>query len=395
LLAAKAVIAITRAALTQMGRLRPLLWFAAQASHPVSSTSRESHDETCKPHLHDCQLLRTGAGPGSNHLSRNPNCRIAGLVPPPAQPVVWKGGCRDGYADGKGVLEWKPADKPALVVEGVMAKGQFAGEATLRDSTGLTYIGTLLDGQPHGNGYFKYPDGARYEGGVANGQPEGAGVKLTLMGNRYEGTWKLGKRDGFGRETFALGGSYEGEWKHDKFEGAGTIVYAGTGRRYAGQFHDGRVDGLPPPPAATEKFYLKDDEPHTGSNIKDTLATTSYPPDAGWAALSPAAQALVKTMFPALEDGDEPPYPEQGIRPVYMLLREAARAYRLDSGTIVVLVTVEADGTASSAASIGELDEKVRRFASAATLAQRYKPARCHGQPCKMIFPYNFRFAWK
>lgn len=322
------------------------------------------------------------------------NCRIASLVPPPAEPVNWKGGCRDGYAEGKGVLEWKPAGKPALVLEGVMVNGQVTGEAKLNDSAGLAYIGTLRDGQPHGSGYFKYPDGAQYEGAVANGLPEGNGIKLWTDGSRYEGGWKHGKRDGVGRATFALGGSYEGEWKHDQFDGLGTIVYAGSGRRFTGDFRDGRVAGLPPRTLASEKFYLKDDEVHTGTNLKDTLAVTSLPLDAGWARMSPQLQEQVRSWFPALEEGDEPPYPEQGIKPVFKLLRDAAGRHNVTSGKIIVLVTVEADGKASSASTIGNVDDKVRYFAGVAAMAQRYKPARCHGQPCKMVFPYNFKFVW-
>jgi hypothetical protein len=322
------------------------------------------------------------------------NCRIDRLVPPPAQPVQWKGGCRDGYAEGKGVLEWKPAGKPALVLEGLMMKGQVTGEATLKNATGPTYIGTLGDGQPHGNGYFKYPDGAQYEGGVANGLPEGNGIKLWPEGSRYEGGWKQGKRDGVGRATFALGGSYEGEWKHDKFDGPGTIVYAGSGRRFAGDFRAGRLAGLAPRALAPEKFYLKDDETHTGSNIKEVLTTTSFPPDVGWKNMSPQMREQVKAWFPTLEEGDEPPYPEQGIKPVFKLLREAARAYDLYKGKIIILTTVEADGKASSASCIGDVDDKVRYFTSVAAMSQSYKPARCRGQPCKMVFPYNFRFSW-
>jgi hypothetical protein len=114
----------------------------------------------------------------------------------PAEPIHWKGACKDGYADGKGVLEWRPAGKAAIHVEGVMTKGQFNGEATLTTADGHTYIGTLRDGQPHGKGYFKFPDGMQYEGSVANGAANGTGVAVWPAGDRYEGAWKQGKREG-------------------------------------------------------------------------------------------------------------------------------------------------------------------------------------------------------
>jgi hypothetical protein len=319
-------------------------------------------------------------------------CRVANLVPVPAEPIHWKGACKDGYADGKGVLEWHPAGKAAIHVEGVMTKGQFNGEATLTTADGHTYIGTLRDGQPHGKGYFKFPDGMQYEGSVANGAADGTGVAVWPAGDRYEGAWKQGKREGYGRATFALGGSYEGEWKHDQFDGRGTIVYAGSGRKFTGDFSDGRPAGLPPrPPVSDVKYSLKADETETGTNLKKTITVTSFPLDLGWAKMSPQQRESIKSYYPALEEGDEPPYPEQGIKPVLMSMRETTRTYDLADSDITILVTVEPDGKASAASTMGDVNDKVRYFASVTAMAQRYKPAKCHGQPCRMVFGYRFK----
>jgi hypothetical protein len=34
------------------------------------------------------------------------DCRIAALAPAPSGALAWNGACKDGYAEGKGTLQW-------------------------------------------------------------------------------------------------------------------------------------------------------------------------------------------------------------------------------------------------------------------------------------------------
>lgn len=320
------------------------------------------------------------------------DCRIAPVGPPPVQDVHWSGQCKDGYAEGGGVLEWRASDKLTRRLEATLVRGQVEGEATLTWDNGNSYIGTFANGVPHGQGYLRSAY-RRYEGGIVNGKPEGNGIGVYPGGGRYEGQWKDGQPHGIGRATFVLGGSYEGEWKRGERDGKGVLVYAGSGRRYEGQFTQDRVAGTPPPPSVPDKLYsLKVYAPIASALAPDAASGGVVPMNLGYAQLTPEQKRLVNSQFPALEEGDEPPYPLHGLRKFYAAIARAGGKFNA-VGEVRVYVTVGADGRAVSASSVGLDDEKMRYFAAAAAMAQEYKPAVCRGKPCQMVYGFRLMLA--
>lgn len=323
------------------------------------------------------------------------NCRIAQLEPAPAGGFVkWSGACKDGYADGPGVLEWSAWGKGERKLEATLSRGAVAGEGTLASRDG-SYIGTFRNGVPHGQGYFKYADGkGLYEGGVANGERDGKGIFIDADRSRYEGGWKQGKRDGLGRETFTLGGSYEGEWKDDKFHGNGAVVYAGSGQRYEGRFERGHVAGKAPTDMAqVGQFGIKSDQNQRGSRLREDAAVSYVPPGQPWDKLSPAEQNLFKSFYQALEAGDEPPYPEHGQRPlVEAIIKIRDAKFDEVEGNLVLYILVGKDGKPKSVTTIGSPHPELTRYAGMAAMTQAFKPAVCRGEPCEMIFPLSLGF---
>jgi hypothetical protein len=322
------------------------------------------------------------------------NCKIAPLEPHPQGDFVkWTGACKDGYADGKGTLSWRVFGHGERTLEATLARGDVNGEGTLVDERG-TYIGTLRNGVPHGQGYFKYADGkGLYEGGVANGKREGTGVNISTDRSRYEGQWKNDQRNGHGKEVFALGGSYEGEWKNDKFDGKGVIVYTGSGRRYEGEFKDGRVASAPKEKTESGSYNLNSDYHMNSSRLPAPAAVGYGPLDATWEQLTPGQQALVKSFYSALEEGDEPPYPLHGTGKLYRDLIKVRDA-RFDTiiGELRLYILVGKDGKPKSVTAIGSPDPEFTRFASMAMMTEAFKPAVCHGEPCEMIYPTSYSF---
>jgi hypothetical protein len=64
---------------------------------------------------------------------------------------------------------------------------------------------------------------------------------------------------------------------------------------------------------------------------------------------------------------------------------------RLDDD-LLIYVTVGADGKAVSVAAISRtLALDVKRMIGAAAARLPYKPARCGGQPCQGVVPFNLR----
>ncbi|NNG24917.1 MORN repeat-containing protein [Telluria aromaticivorans] len=325
------------------------------------------------------------------------DCRIAPLLPAPVNAAVsWSGACKDGYAEGKGVLEWQVVGDSKRRLEGVLVRGELGGEGTLTYEAGK-YIGTLRQGMPHGTGYFEYAKGGQYEGGVVDGRPEGTGVQIALDGSTYQGEWKTGRRHGAGKAVFTLGGSYEGEWRNGRFHGLGKIVYNGSGRTYSGEFVDHRALGATPMPSGDyERFGLRDEYPSVGSHVRrDRVHGAVAPVDATWQALTPEQQNIMRNAYPALDDDDEPPYPLKGTRAFYAGVANLYRKFTDFQGDALVYVTVGADGVPVTTSTYGVKHQEFGRYLSMIAMLQRFKPAQCAGSPCQMIFPIRFRFYLK
>lgn len=312
------------------------------------------------------------------------DCRIAPLLPRSVDNAVsWSGGCKDGHAEGKGVLEWRTQHSGKRRVEATLVRGEIAGEATLHYDGGK-YIGPFKQGMPHGAGYFSSArDGSRYEGDVVDGRREGTGVQVALDGSSYQGQWQANKRHGIGKAVYTLGGSYEGEWRDNRFHGQGRIVYGGSGRTYTGEFVEGRPVGAAPAHAGDyERFGLKDDHP----------ATAFAPMDATWQELTPEQQTRVRSNYPALDDADEPPYPLDGRRAFHEKVAKLYRQFTDYRGDALVHVTVDADGKPTSVSTYGVKHAKFARALSSIALLQRFKPAMCAGAPCAMLYPIRLHF---
>lgn len=337
------------------------------------------------------------AGPSGAVLAQDagpwlgaPDCRIAALEPVAAAPVSWSGACRDGHAEGRGVVEWRGADG-IRKLEAVLARGVVQGEATLRFPDGGLYIGTLTRGIPDGKGYFKDADGMQYEGEVRMGLREGLADGLLPNGDRYQGQWKDGRPEGMGRMTYMLGGAFEGRWRAGVPDGRGIMTFAGSGRRAEVGFLGGHRIDLPPPPAAeAEKRsdYSMLSNPATGSLMPRKMITSRIPLALGYEALSPAHRQIVRERYPALDAGDEPPYPLRGPRELFLALTKIAERFELNEN-LSLYVQVGPDGKVESVTSIGIADPEARRLAGLGAGLLKYKPARCGGQPCRMIVPFD------
>jgi len=314
-------------------------------------------------------------------------CNTAG-----PQAATWSGACKDGLADGAGVATWTDGTTPNKL-DGKLAHGEVIDTATLIYGE-HTYIGTFAHFAPHGQGFYKYPDGSMYEGGIDHGKYSGPGIFQAVDRSRYEGMWVDGDREGQGQATFALGGSYDGHWRHNQFDGAGSIVYVG-GRKYTGQFKDGQVAGLPPLPAIEEHtFRINNTETHVGSLIPRQTATSPVS-GARWAELSDGERRIVKSRYKALEAGDEPPYPIEGMRPLFAALTKVSHVDWSFVGPVRMHVLVGADGKPKSVTTVGKLPPEAGKYLGSILMITTYKPAVCHGQPCDMIYPLVMNFEHK
>jgi hypothetical protein len=321
------------------------------------------------------------------------DCRIAPLGPSPegvASEVSWTGGCVDGYASGKGILSWTWPKFGKATLEGTLVRGAASGEAVLKYGNNI-YEGTTRNGMPDGQGYLQVEGWGWYEGAFVGGAPHGKGTHIKVDRSRYAGDWIKGVRHGQGEASFTTGGSYTGSWQNDVFEGQGAIVYAGAGHTYAGLFHEGRVAGLPAP--EVEKGVY-----HTTGGLRWSPApnegtTSSLPMNARWDELTPGQKNAVRAGYPALEAGDEPPFPAKGQGPLFDTVQRMNTTFGLVKGELIVHVLVGKDGKPLSVTAFGVPTATFVRALSTQLMLERFKPALCRGKPCDMVYPLHHSFS--
>ena len=123
--------------------------------------------------------------------------------------------------------------------------------------------------------------------------------------------------------------------------------------------------------------------------IRKAVQNIYVPPDKSYAELTPEEKQRIKSFYEPMTEEDEPPYPENGLRPI---LEAARKLQRGVDGAMFLAVSVDASGKGTSVAVYQSPDEQLTRAMAGVLMFTRYKPAICHGVPCKMEYPFRFRF---
>ena len=122
-------------------------------------------------------------------------CGVVNPNPKPDESITWSGGCKDGLAEGSGLLQWRRGETPGSSYSGRLSAGKPAGEGIETFANGARYEGGFVDGRHDGHGVFTWPGGMRYDGEFQHGDMSGQGT-LTLLGSRVEGTFLRGQLAG-------------------------------------------------------------------------------------------------------------------------------------------------------------------------------------------------------
>ena len=139
-------------------------------------------------------------------------------------------------------------------------------------------------------------------------------------------------------------------------------------------------------------YSLKQDQPDIGTNIKRSVVTGSVLPlDKRYSELTPEQQASVKSQYEQLGPNDEPPYPLNGLGPVYKVIAAGQRKLHV-TGNLTVAVEVNSEGDATSVSVLRSTNPEMVNFVASVLMLQKYKPASCNGSPCTMQFPFRIAF---
>jgi len=169
-----------------------------------------------------------------------------------------------------------------------------------------------------------------------------------------------------------------------------VTVRTACGHVYEGDFLDGRpVNAKPLIKEEAARFSMKRANAATGSKLSDDMAYTYLPPAAKWEDLTPGQQDLVRASYPALEPGDEPPYPLKGSRVFLEEMSKVSGLFPNFKGNVALYITVDAKGAPTKVQTVGVTIADLNRALSVVALSKRFKPALCRGQACEMIYPIN------
>jgi len=143
---------------------------------------------------------------------------------------------------------------------------------------------------------------------------------------------------------------------------------------------------------ARPEFGIREDQPTTGSMIKRYVVKgAAIPVNKRYAELTAEQKETLNGYYETIGPGDEPPFPAEGLKPIYDAVRKAQNALRV-SGDLVLIVTIGPDGEARSVRAIGSPSPEMTKFASSVLLVTRYKPALCASKPCTMDYLFSFAF---
>jgi hypothetical protein len=143
--------------------------------------------------------------------------------------------------------------------------------------------------------------------------------------------------------------------------------------------------------SAAPEYSVRGDA-HTGSAIRSKLVSGgNLPVNKRYDELTADDKELVNQWYESIGPGDEPPFPAQGLKPVYTAMARLHGELQA-KGQLILIATVDARGDVTQVKAVGNPDPELTKFAATVLALTNFKPALCKGVPCKMDFPFSFQF---
>lgn len=111
-----------------------------------------------------------------------------------------------------------------------------------------------------------------------------------------------------------------------------------------------------------------------------------YPLDKAYPDFSAQEKARYRSQYEDLRDGDEPPYLIDGMEDVTLGLRELISRRGVE-GELIMFVTVNEQGKATSFDILATPDKDAATYAAGLVLREKFHPGMCAGRPCVMQWP--------
>jgi hypothetical protein len=100
---------------------------------------------------------------------------------------------------------------------------------------------------------------------------------------------------------------------------------------------------------------------------------------------------LVRSGYENMPAADEPPFPREGLRPLYQIIRKAQSSLQVN-GSIHLIATVDASGDVKEIEARGALDKEMANIVQSAVMLTKFKPGICAGKACVMQYRFDLDF---
>jgi hypothetical protein len=127
-------------------------------------------------------------------------------------------------------------------------------------------------------------------------------------------------------------------------------------------------------------YTIREDEPGVNSHIRRTLMESqTIAVNKRYHELSAEDRAKLHSWWESVPEGDEPPFQAYGLKPIHSAMLEAQSILRVE-------------GEVSQVKTAGSPSPEMTKFAASVIGVTKFKPAICGGKPCKMDFPFSYKF---
>lgn len=139
-------------------------------------------------------------------------------------------------------------------------------------------------------------------------------------------------------------------------------------------------------------YTIRQDEPGLGSHIRRTLMESkTIAVNKRYHELSAEDRAKLHSWWESVPEGDEPPFPANGLKPIHSAMLEAQSMLMVE-GELYLVATVDSNGEVSQVKAVGSPSPEMTKFAASVIGLTKFKPAICGGKPCRMDYPFSYKF---
>lgn len=140
-----------------------------------------------------------------------------------------------------------------------------------------------------------------------------------------------------------------------------------------------------------KQFELRVEE--VGSHIGGTAGRAEgLPLNRRYADLDAAEKALLRAGYDAMPADDEPPFPAEGLLPVFMAVQTGS-GRQPPLGKLTLVADVDSAGQVRHVDTFGQVDAEFARYAARVLAATPFKPGVCAGRPCNMQYVLKMQIA--